>query len=114
MATPPVFLSGESHGQRSLEDYSPWGRKEWDTTEVTQHACMGPGNGEPFWTNFKEWPTGFIEELDMKHKRKRFKDSVQFSSVAQLCLTLCDPMDCSTSGLPVHHQLPEFSQTHVH
>ena len=40
--------------------------------------------------------------------------SVQFSSVAQLCLTLCDPMDCSTSSLPVHHQLPEFTQTHVH
>ena len=36
----------------------------------------------------------------------------QFSSVAQSCLTLCDPMDCSTPGLPVHHQLPEF--THVH
>ena len=38
----------------------------------------------------------------------------QFSSVAQLCLTLCDPMDCSTPGLPVHHQLPEPTQTHVH
>ena len=38
----------------------------------------------------------------------------QFSSVAQSCLTLCDPMDCSTPGLPVHHQLPEFTQTHVH
>ena len=38
----------------------------------------------------------------------------QFSSVAQLCLTLCDPMDCSTPGLLVHHQLPEFTQTHVH
>ena len=37
-------------------------------------------------------------------------DSVQFSSVAQLCLTLCDPMDHSTPGLPVHHQLPEFTQ----
>ena len=40
--------------------------------------------------------------------------SVQFSSVAQSCLTLCDPMNCSTPGLPVHHQLPEFTQTHVH
>ena len=40
--------------------------------------------------------------------------SVQFSSVAQSCLALCDPMDCSTPGLPVHHQLPEFTQTHVH
>ena len=38
----------------------------------------------------------------------------QFSSVAQLCLTLCDPMDCSTPGVPVHHQLLEFTQTHVH
>ena len=39
---------------------------------------------------------------------------VQFSSVAQPCPTLCDPMNCSTPGLPVHHQLPEFTQTHVH
>ena len=40
--------------------------------------------------------------------------SVQFSSVAQFCLTLCDPLNYSTPGLPVHHQLPEFTQTHVH
>ena len=41
---------------------------------------------------------------------------VRFSSVqsAQSCPTLCDPMDCSISGFPVHHQLPEFTQTHVH
>ena len=38
----------------------------------------------------------------------------QFSSVAQLCPTLCNHMDCSTPGLPVHHQLPEFTQIHVH
>ena len=40
--------------------------------------------------------------------------SVQFSSVTQSCLILCDPMTRSTPGLPVHHQLPEFTQTHVH
>ena len=40
--------------------------------------------------------------------------SVQFSSVTQSCQTLCGPMNCSTPGLPVHHQLPEFTQTHVH
>ena len=40
--------------------------------------------------------------------------SVQFSSVAQLCPALCDVMNCSTPGLPVQHQLPEFTQTHVH
>ena len=38
----------------------------------------------------------------------------RISSVAQSCLTLCDPMNCSTPGLPVHHQLPESTQTHVH
>ena len=38
----------------------------------------------------------------------------QFSSVAQSCLTLCDPMNRSTPGLPVHHHLLEFTQTHVH
>ena len=40
--------------------------------------------------------------------------SVQFSSFAHSCPTLCDPMNRSTPGLPVHHQLPEFTQTHVH
>ena len=40
--------------------------------------------------------------------------TVQFSSVAQSCLTLCNPMNRSTPGLPVHHQLPEFTQTHIH
>ena len=39
---------------------------------------------------------------------------IQFRSVTQSCLTLCDPMDCSTPGFPVHHQLPELAQTHVH
>ena len=40
--------------------------------------------------------------------------SVQFSSVPLSCLTLCDPMDCSMPVLPVHHQFPELTQTHVH
>ena len=43
-----------------------------------------------------------------------FKPAFQFSSVAQSCPTLCDPMNRSTPGLPVHHQLPEFTQTHTH
>ena len=43
-----------------------------------------------------------------------FFSSIQFSSVAQSCPTLCDPMNCSMPGLPVHHQLPEFTQTHAY
>ena len=61
------------------------------------------------------------EKVDLKCSIQKTKimasspiSSVQFSSIAQSCLTLCDPMNCSTSGLPVHHQLPEFTQTHVH
>ena len=45
---------------------------------------------------------------------ERPKAFYQFSSVTQLCPTLCDSMDCSTPGLPIHHQFPEFTQTHVH
>ena len=41
------------------------------------------------------------------------QELLQFSSVAQSCLTLCDPENCSTPGLPVHHQLPEFTQTQL-
>ena len=47
-------------------------------------------------------------------KLKLSLNCIQFSSVAESCPTLCDPMNCSTPGLPVHHQLPEFTQTHVH
>ena len=44
----------------------------------------------------------------------KLDSSVQFSSVIQSCLTLCYSMNCSTPGLPIHYQLPEFTQTHVH
>ena len=47
-------------------------------------------------------------------KKKQCPFHHQFSSVAQLCPTLCNPMNRSTPGLPVHHHLPEFTQTHVH
>ena len=47
--------------------------------------------------------------------KKRWQEyTVQFSSVAQSCPTLCNSMNRSTPGLPLHHQLPEFTQTHVH
>ena len=46
--------------------------------------------------------------------RKAITNLVQFNSVTQSCLTLCDPMNRSIPGLPIHHQLPESTQTHVH
>ena len=48
------------------------------------------------------------------HTETYIHTTVQFSSVAQSCPTLCNPMDYSVSGFPVHHQLPELIQTHVH
>ena len=62
---------------------------------------------------------------DMKKKKKKKKPMIncriqgfsiqyQYQFSPQSCLTLCDSMNCSTPGLPVHHQLPEFTQTHVH
>ena len=56
-----------------------------------------------------KWTPGLENVYSPKEKRGH-----QFSSVAQLCPTLCDSMDCSMPGLPVHHQLPEITQTHVH
>ena len=55
-----------------------------------------------------------IPILWMWKAQNAVKPPPSFSSVAQSCLTLCDPMDCSRPGLPVHHQLPEFTQIHVH
>ena len=66
-----------------------------NTDELRQH--------HPMWSQ---------SEKDIYHRIHN--SSVQFSSVAQSCLTLCDPMNRSSPGLPVHQQHPEFPQTHVH
>ena len=58
--------------------------------------------------------TSFLSFLSVPYSFSEIFSSVQFSSVAQSCPTLCDPMNRSTPGLPVHHHLPEFTQTHVH
>ena len=60
--------------------------------------------------NSGELFTGFKMEI----KVHSWHSSVQFSSIVQSCLTLCNPKHCNTSGFPVLHQLPELAQTHVH
>ena len=77
----------------------------------------GEGNGNPFQYSCLENPhrqrslAGYspwgCRESDMT-------EATQIRSVAQSCPTLCDPMNRSTPGLPIHHQLPEFTQTHIH
>ena len=139
----PVLLPGKSHGWRSLVGCSPWGREESDTTKRLYFhfslSCIGEGNGNPLQCSCLEnprdggarWAAIYgVAQSQTQLKRlsssniylKSFPEEAResiffhfsFSSVAQLCLTLCDPMNCSMPGLPVHHQLPKFTQTHVH
>ena len=56
----------------------------------------------------------FPQTTEIYYLTTSVHEKSQFSSVIQSCSTLCDPMVCSTPGLPVHYQLPEFTQTHVH
>ena len=56
----------------------------------------------------------FFSSLNTFDMFRALLPSVQFSTFVHSCLTLCDPMNCSTPGLPVHHQLSESTQTHVH
>ena len=68
------------------------------------------------WGQFDLQPLKWLPQNSLQTLRKLGPESlsVQFSSVAQSCLTLCHPMNRSMPGLPVHHQLPKFIQTHVH
>ena len=111
-----VWVSfGVSDGQRGLVCCSPWGRKEMDMTERLTWTAWK-------WENLKSDKRKTIYNVNnINHwfpikncRNQKAISSVQFSSVAQSCPTLCDPMNCSTPGLPVHHQFPEFTQTHVH
>ena len=67
---------------------------------------------------FVSWLAGSHQHLKTKFQYEKSEHiwflAIQFSSVTQSCLTLCDPMNRSIPGLPVHHQLPESTQTHVH
>ena len=62
----------------------------------------------------QDWKRSVFIPIPKKCNAKEWSSSVQFSSVAQSCPTLCDPMNRSTPGLSVHHQPLEFTQTHVH
>ena len=85
----------------------PW-RRPW-TERLGRLQSMGSQI-----LNTTEWLTCLDLNLFFYLQIFVYHDEVQFTLVAQLCPTLCDPMDCSMPGFPVHHQLPEFTQTQVH
>ena len=89
--------------------YHPSGSSQCTSPEHTV-SCIKPGLAICFiYDNIHVSMVFSYSALALSHRVQ-----VQFSSVTQLCTTLCDPMNCSMPGLPVHHQLPEFTQTHVH
>ena len=110
------WTPGVGDGQGGLACFNSWGRKESDMTERLHFhfslSCIGEANGNPLQCSCLENPRDreawWAAIYVISHS------SVQFSSIIQSCLTLCDPTNRSTPGLPVHHQLPEFTQTHVH
>ena len=65
-------------------------------------------------TGFRQWWARWVWDVHQIFQWHLGNGSIQFSSVTQLCPTLCDPMNHSTPGLPVHHQILEFTQTHIH
>ena len=81
-----------------------------DADSMHETGCSGLVH----WYNPAGWDgEGGGGEIWMGNTCVPMAGSVQFSSVAQLCPALCDPMNRSTSGLPVHHQIPEFTQTPI-
>ena len=82
---------------------SAFSKTSFNIWKFTVHILLKPGL-----ENFEHYFTSVWDECNC------VVSSVQFSSVAQSFPTLCDPMNCSTSGLPIHHQHPEFTETHVH
>ena len=82
----------------------------WDLVLYYSHSADGETKAWEHGCSISKWQS---QDANMSSLEPA-PTSLQFSSVAQLCLTLCDPMDHSMPGLPVHHQLPELTQTHVH
>ena len=86
-------------------------KKRWQehTEELYKKDLHDPDNHDGVITHLQP----DILECEVKWALRSIR-SDQIRSVAQLCPTLCDPMNRSTPGLPVHHQFPEFTQTHIH
>ena len=114
LGTPVLLLHQEWQSRTHKYQKFPF-RKESDTWKTEGKFCklqMLYRDSVVFPTAcHAACPSIFHFKSDRQHCEV---NNIQFSSVAQSCLTLCDPMDCSTPGLPVHHQLPEFTQTHIH
>ena len=107
----PTPLAGET----SSASFSSLQVTKDTKTQLLEKICHSISRDDPDDSardGFKPNKTDY--KIQMYFPENGILKIIQFSSVAQSCPILCDPMNRRTPGLPVHHQLPEFTQTHVH
>ena len=110
-----LFITAKTLKQPRCPSAEKWIRKLWYIYTMDYFSTIKKSSNEVDETGayYTEWIKS-ERKTPIQYINALYGISVQFSSVAQLCLTLCNHMNCSTPGLPVHHRLPEFTQTHVH
>ena len=111
-----LFTTAKKGSNLNVLSTEQWIQKVWYIHTEEYHSAIKKNKTMAFlatwWKKSYDQPRQHIQK--QRHYFANKGPSSQFSSVAQSCPTLCNPMNHSTPGLPVHHQLLEFSQTHVH
>ena len=107
-----IYIWNQNHDTNELL----WNRKRLTDIENRLVVAKRAGGGSSWESGVSRCKPLFTEWINkvLLYSTVNYIQSVQFSSVTQSCPILCDPMNRSTSGLPVHQQPPEFTQTHVH
>ena len=121
-----LFIIARTWKQPRCPSADEWIRKQWYIYTMEYYLAIKKNTFESVLMRWMKLEPIIQSEVNQKEKhqysilphiygiQKDSNDDTIFSSVAHSCPTLCDPMNHSVPGLPVHHQLPEFTQTHVH
>src|SRR5574340_771276 len=109
-----LFIIARTWKQPRCPSADEWIRKLWYIYTTEYYSAIKKNTFDTVLMRWMKLEPIIQSEVSQKEKHQYSISSVQFSSVAQSCPTLCGPMNRSIPGLPVHHHLPEFTQTHVH
>ena len=110
-----IYNQKEKWASLGRAKYDIFGKKwilTWDGEEKREHLLCSLCGDIPQLDQVHNWLTDWLNPIILNSVALLYHH--QFSSISQSCPTLCDPMDCSMPGLPIHHQLPEFTQMHIH
>ena len=109
-----LFIIARTWKQPRCPPADEWIRELWYIYTMEYYSAIKKNTFESVLMRWMKLEPIIQSEVSQKEKHQYSISSVQFSSVTQSCPALCDPINHSTPGLPAHHQLPEFTQTHVH